>query len=177
MGVDNDAKFVYGWILTCDIIEIFDQIIKHENLETDDDIEDDEIYNKLDLLLDHLSDKYNLYLDYASPYFDCGFEESVFFISLAEYASIKKVKELLNSELTEDVCKLLHSIDLKEEDIDMDCLPHVWQSFTNYHISVYLYNIKFIIFAFTNYYISFYLHNINLIIFTFTNYYISFSLI
>ena len=125
MGIDNDAKFVYGWILRGDIIEMFDKIIKHENLEADDE-DEDEIYNKLMLLQDHLSNKYNLYLDYASPYFDCGMEECVFFISLAEYASIKKVKELLNSDLTDDVRKLLHSIDLKEEDIDMDCLPHVW---------------------------------------------------
>ncbi len=126
MGIDNDAKFVYGWTLDDDIIEIFDKMIKYEKLVIGEIDEGDEIYDRYDLLSNHMSDKYKLYLDYANPYYDCGIEESVFYISLIEYTDIKKLKELFNSDIPDDICKLLQCINLKEKDIDIHCLPHVW---------------------------------------------------
>ena len=126
MGIDNDAKFVYGWTLDDDIIEIFDKMIKYEKLVIGEIDEGDEIYDRYDLLSNHMSDKYKLYLDYANPYYDCGIEESVFYFSLTEDTNIKKLKELFNSDIPDDICKLLQCINLKEKDIDIHCLPHVW---------------------------------------------------
>ena len=127
MGVDYDAKFVYGWVLDTDeVSEIFSKMIKYENLDFKYNDENyDELYDQYELLSKHLLEKYKIYLEYANPYYDCGIDESTFYISLVEYPNIKELKVLLNSELSEDICELIKHIGVTE-DISMDCIPHIW---------------------------------------------------
>ena len=130
MGVDYDAKFVYGWIFDTDeLSEIFSKMIKYEKLDfksDEDDCEEDILYKQYEILSKHLLEKYKIYLEYANPYYDCGIDESTFYISLVTHPDVKELKVLLNSELSEDICKLIQHIELKVEDIDMDCIPHIW---------------------------------------------------
>ncbi len=134
MGVDYDAKFVYGWIFEDDaegIEEIFDKIIKYEELvynsDTSDDSDDsDDLYEKYSLISDHLSDKYKIYLKYANPYYDCGIYDAVFYISLVTDPDIRELKKLFETPLSKELVELIQHIDLKEEDLVIDCLPHIW---------------------------------------------------
>ena len=128
MGVDYDTKFVYGWVFdNDDVDEIFNKMIKYEELDYDTSEDNyDELYEKYELLSEHLNKKYKLYLEYANPYYDCGIYESLFFISLVEYPDPDELKVLLNSELSEDICNLIQNIGVDVKDICMDCLPHIW---------------------------------------------------
>lgn len=129
MGIDYDAKIVYGWIFD---YTMFDQIIKFEELEGgddendyDDNIYEKDWYEKLDILEPYLYKKYGLFLGYAYPYYDPGEEEIIYFISLADSIDKNKMREILDTKLSDDLISLLKNIDLDPNDIDIHCIPHV----------------------------------------------------
>ncbi len=127
MGVDYDATFVYGWLLNGNINVVFDKIIEYKISQLTDISKDNELCEKDEILTTYLLDKYGLFLGHANPYFDCETSESVYFLSLAgDYVNKEEMKELLNRELSDELCSFLKHLGLKEDDIEIYCLPHVW---------------------------------------------------
>jgi hypothetical protein len=99
MGIDNSAKLIFGAIIP-------DPAQVGINFE------------------DECQDFPGLYVDHASPYYDCGAEESVWFVSLtdSDELTLDELQAVDRASYYEFCAKF--GLDLGEPKVM--ALPHIW---------------------------------------------------
>ena len=110
MGIDNDSKLVFGIILTAEQVEHISSIAQEDE------------YDEWFCIPPQEFD--DLFFGYASPWYDCGSENYVYFVSITEPENC----ELSIAELDNWNSYLLF---LKFADIEpipprIYSLPHIW---------------------------------------------------
>ncbi len=120
MGIDSEAKIVFGSLLRYDD---FITVLKTFMLTEEEEDEDYQnfYYEKLDSYDsdNRFSKKYNgIFLGQASPYFDSDFENRTFYVAMAEDEdfSLSQVENLTSSYKNTDYQKFLadHGFDYGE---------------------------------------------------------------
>jgi hypothetical protein len=108
MGIDNDYKLFVGNYIECDY-EKWDRILKDAGVES----EEWDIIEKLSLLL---KERFDVTLDYASPYFDCDQDERYYFIEINVDIIGKSIPEIIGNLQLIDLDKYRYALTFLEED-------------------------------------------------------------
>ena len=110
MGIDNDAKIVFGSLLGYDdILKVIKSFMETE--EEDEDFQNF-YYEKLDNydVENRFTKKYKgISLGMCSPYFDCDFETKTFYVSIDEDEdfSIEQSEKLISGYKSTDYSQFL----------------------------------------------------------------------
>ena len=112
MGVDNDAKLIYGWFVSNDN----PKISKLTDYEYEEDKE-----------LSSTLSEYGLTIDYASPWYDSDIDDRVYYVSFLSKVNKEEIKRVLELEFNDEFIKFVTDF-LQEpfEEPEFYCLPHVY---------------------------------------------------
>lgn len=116
MGIDYDARLVFGWQVDFKTIETFAQ--KH----------DLEIYDIEHEVKIHFP---GIYLVGANPYYDCGINKNIYYISLLEKynkpVSLEDINKVSSENYEKTVAFMKNELEIEVSTPPvLQALPHIW---------------------------------------------------
>lgn len=121
MGVDNDVKNVFGILLYCDDFKKISKVVGND-------------VDLMDMVWDEQYDTFNekypqLYLGYASPYYDSGYDEYTFYIGIGKEQrsySLNDLKKLITTWENSGYRECLKEMGIDFEEPEIIALPHIY---------------------------------------------------